>query len=60
MNKICSMCQLDLPLESFYLLRKRKNFPTGIKFSDRNTVFSSEELTTWAENQRNANLDKKR
>ena len=31
MNKICSMCQLDLPLESFYLLRK--NEPTGRRSS---------------------------
>lgn len=49
---------LGVTESAFYLLRKRKNFPTGIKFSDRNTVFSSEELATWAENQRNANLDK--
>lgn len=48
---------LGVTESAFYLLRKRKDFPTGIKFSDRNTVFSSEELTTWAESQRNANLD---
>ena len=50
---------LGISESAFYSLRKtRKDFPLGIKFSDRNTVFSSEELATWAENQRNANLDK--
>lgn len=50
---------LGISESAFYSLRKtRKDFPLGIKFSDRNTVFSSEELATWAKNQRNANLDK--
>lgn len=50
---------LGITESSFYSLRKkRKGFPSGIKLSDRNTVFSPDELTSWAESQRNTNLDK--